>query len=120
MYRFMKYVRDRIEGKAGPGQKRSKDWRKVRKAFVKENPFCAFCGTTKGLEVHYIIDFTLAPELELEPSNLITLCRTKGRFGMKSCHRAVGHFGNWRRVNPNVKEDCAIWSGRFKGANNEH
>ena len=110
---FLKHVRDRLEGKAEKGQRRSKGWRKVRQAYIEDNNVCAFCGTEKGLEVHHKIDFSLAPELELDPNNLITLCRSKGKNGMKSCHFAIGHFGNWRLINPNVDEDCMIWSERF-------
>jgi len=82
---------------------RSSGWRKVRKAYVKKFPFCASCGSTRKLEVHHIKDFSTNPELELEPNNLITLCRAGTQ-----CHLTFGHLGNWKSINPSVEED-SVW-----------
>lgn len=78
---------------------RSSGWSKVRAAYVREHPTCEACGTIKDLNVHHIKPFHLRPELELDPDNLITLCRTD--------HFYVGHRGNWSKENPNCRQDAA-------------
>jgi len=80
-------------------KKRSSDWRKVRKAFIKANNVCACCGREKGLEVHHIEDFSTSPHLELEWGNLITLC---GKY----CHFIFGHLMNWQSINPDIRKDA--------------
>lgn len=109
------HLKDRIHGKAPKGAKRSSKWRKVRNEFVKENPKCAVCGSTKKLEVHHILPYHLFPELELETDNLITLCDGGGLWGVASCHRFFGHLGRWSSMNPTIKEDAFIWSRRLNG-----
>ena len=84
--------------------KRSKEWNKVRKQHLINNPFCAACGETKKLEVHHIKPFHLYPELELDPDNLITLCETASNGII--CHLCIGHRGNYKDCNPNVKQDA--------------
>ena len=95
------YVKDRIQGKAPRGARRSSKWRKVRAAWLEKNPRCAACGERTNLEVHHIKPFHTHPELELDTRNLVTLCES-GKFGIKSCHRFIGHRGNWRLINPYV------------------
>lgn len=111
---FFWYIKDRIQGKAPKGAKRNKDWRKLRKKFRQTNDVCAVCGTKKKLEVHHVIPFHVAPELELDMGNLITLCDGGGRRGSKSCHLLFGHLGNWQNANTRVKEDATIWRHRLK------
>ena len=82
---------------------RSKGWRKVRKAHILLNPRCAVCGGKRGLEVHHKEDFSTNPELELDPDNLLTLCRPK------RCHLLFGHLNSWKSINPTVVEDADIW-----------
>jgi 5-methylcytosine-specific restriction endonuclease McrA len=53
------------------------------------------------LQVHHIVPFSTAPDLELEPSNLITLC-----MGEFDCHLRLGHGGSFRHYNPLVVEDA--------------
>ena len=79
---------------------RSKGWRKVRNNHIKEHPYCAVCGKTKRLEAHHIEDFSTNPELELDPDNLITLCR-----GTYNCHLLFGHLCLWQSINPDVVDD---------------
>src|SRR5271166_1802855 len=55
-------------------ESRSPKWPAVRAAHLAIEPACAFCGHTKDLQVHHILEFRVRPDLELEPSNLITLC----------------------------------------------
>jgi len=54
---------------------RSKGWRKTRNKHIKKHPYCAICGREKGLEAHHRKPFKDFPELELDPTNLVTLCR---------------------------------------------
>ena len=83
------------------GGKRSPLWRKVEKEHLKNHPMCECCTSTKKLNVHHIRPFHLHPELELDPTNLITLCMDN------DCHLYVGHLDNFRAYNPNVLEDVA-------------
>jgi hypothetical protein len=85
------------------GEERSPEWNKVRKAHLKKHPACALCGSKKDVQVHHIKPFHLHPELELEPSNLITSCTSK--YWGFSCHVKVFHGGNFQYENPNVLED---------------
>ena len=104
---WFKHIKDRIEGKAEKGAKRSSKWRKVRKTHLETNPTCFICKSNKHIEVHHIIPFNIAPDKELDPENLITLCENK-KYGI-NCHLLVGHLGNYRRVNPVVVIDATLW-----------
>ena len=84
------------------GTKRSSKWRKVRKAYIEKNNFCACCEKTTKLQVHHIVPFHINPELELEESNLITLCVNK----TLNCHLIVGHRGNFKQANFAVYKDA--------------
>lgn len=81
------------------GAARSGKWSEVRKDFLKLHPACEACGVKDDLNVHHIKPFHQFPELELDPSNLITLCRKH--------HFEVGHLGNWRTANATVRADAA-------------
>lgn len=84
---------------------RSPEWPAVRKAFLEKHPVCAACGKTKliGLQVHHKKPFHLFPDLELEPSNLMTLCDDP------QCHLLIGHLDNFKSYNPTAETDAAIW-----------
>lgn len=83
---------------------RSSRWPKARLAHLRTNPYCAACGDMDKLNVHHIVSFRVAPECELDPSNLITLCvEGPGKF---NCHLHVGHGGNFRCRNPDVVKDA--------------
>lgn len=107
MLNIIKRVKDRVQGKAPKGSKRSSYWPTVRKEFLKEHPHCAVCGGTKKVEVHHKVPFHMAPERELDVTNLITLCEIKKK-GV-NCHLLFGHLGNYKRVNETVEEDAARW-----------
>lgn len=85
---------------------RSSAWQTVRDDYVDQHPACEVCGTTSELNVHHILPFHMYPTLELDPSNLITLCRTH--------HYRVGHDPdgtgplrpNWKSFNPDVWDDA--------------
>jgi 5-methylcytosine-specific restriction protein A len=98
----LKHVKDRVQGKAPKGKKRSIHWPDVRALHLKENPTCESCGGDSKIEVHHVVPFHLDPDLELDPKNLITLCERK-KYGI-NCHLAIGHHGNYKRVNEQVRE----------------
>jgi len=108
---IIKKIKDVIEGKASIDHRRSSKWPTVRKHHLKNNPNCALCEGTDKLEVHHIKPFYEHPELELEPSNLLTLCESYS-YGI-CCHRTVGHLGNYKKINPNVVEDSKIWNSKL-------
>lgn len=110
---FVLAIKDRIQGKAPKGARRSKHWRRVRNEHLKRQPFCVVCQGTRNLEVHHLVPFHIAPDLELDPGNLLTLCEDK-RYGL-NCHLLIGHVGNYRRVNPVAHLDAIVWNGKIKG-----
>ena len=107
-----KELKDKIQGKVPSGHKRSTSWPKVRAEHLKASPDCAVCGSVKKVEVHHIKPFHMAPELELDPTNFITLCESK-KNGV-TCHQFVGHLGNYKTVNLTVKEDALYWREKLK------
>jgi hypothetical protein len=88
-----------------PEAKRSDEWPRVRKQWLKDHPSCAACGETRSLEVHHKEPFHLHPEKELDPTNFITLCEIVS--GGVLCHLHVGHLGSWKSFNVNVVQDAA-------------
>lgn len=85
------------------GTLRSPHWEKVRHDFAVAHPTCAACGGNERLQVHHVRPFHLHPELELEPTNLITLCEHPERL----CHHRIGHSLDWKAYNEHVREDAA-------------
>ena len=88
-----------------PG-KRSSKWPALRKAFLKGKS-CAVCSGTEKLEAHHIAPFHLHPALELDESNLIALCEGNKVI---NCHLFIGHLGNFKGYNPEVKKDAQEWA----------
>lgn len=82
-------------------RKRSSQWDDVQKEFLSKNPKCEVCGSDKKLNVHHKKPFHLYPELELDESNLITLC-----MDTKECHLLIGHGNFFKAYNPNVESDA--------------
>ncbi|NBP02437.1 MAG: HNH endonuclease [Proteobacteria bacterium] len=99
--RLLNFTKDIIKGK--PAALRSNKWPEVRKAHLLSQPTCAACGRYSNLQVHHIQPFHIHRELELEPTNLITLCESSNT----KCHLEIGHLGNWHNFNPNVITDAA-------------
>ena len=91
------------------GGRRSSQWRRVRNAYLKENPICAVCGGTEKCQVHHIQMFNDRPDLELDPENLITLCNKRWR----RCHFIWGHKYNYRKINPDIVEDARKWRDKL-------
>jgi 5-methylcytosine-specific restriction protein A len=108
---ILKNIKDVAQGKAPLGHKRSNKWPTVRKNHLKQFPACAVCGDTKKLEVHHIKPFHKHPELELEPSNLLTMCESKS-YGI-ICHLLIGHNGSYKSINPDVIKDAAAWKKKL-------
>ena len=79
---------------------RSPQWHKVQREFLKKNLVCAACGGTFHLQVHHKLPFHIHPELELEESNLITLCMAEF-----DCHLKIGHGDSFQAFNPEVALD---------------
>ena len=81
------------------GQARSHFWNEVRKEHIKGQPECQVCGKIGKImsnEAHHILPFWKYPNLELDPHNLITLCRTH--------HFEWGHFFDFKSYNKDIKE----------------
>jgi hypothetical protein len=88
---------------------------------LKAHPACAACGLMRPsilhplarrrtiLNVHHIKPFHLFPALELDETNLITLCRSG-----EDHHLMVGHLGDWSNWNPNVVRDAALLRVRLR------
>jgi 5-methylcytosine-specific restriction enzyme A len=102
---------DFVSGRAPLAANRSSHWPRVRIEHLRGQSRCVVCHGTAKLEVHHIKPFWAFPELELEPSNLLTLCEAK-KYGI-NCHLGVGHLGNYQRINESVIEDAAFWSGKL-------
>lgn len=81
-----------------PAAARSRDWPAVRDEHLRTQPECQACGRRDDLEVHHKRPVHLAPALELDRLNLVTLCR--------DCHFTFGHCRDWRAYNPRVDLDC--------------
>ena len=79
---------------------RSPRWRATKNRYLLEHPYCAGCGGQKHLQVHHIRPYHLHPELELEPSNLVTACMDRSE-----CHLLICHGDNFKAFNPNVVND---------------
>lgn len=117
------------EHKKTAGKERSPLWPKYRKAWLEKNPSCAACGSTEDLQVHHCLPFHMqftgeqvraagvtlgrdfldselisGHELELNTGNFISLCEPSGPEGH---HLSIGHIGNFKKFNPNVREDAA-------------
>jgi hypothetical protein len=92
------------------GLTRSAKWPTVRKRHLKTHPGCEICGATALRSVHHIQPFHLFPELELDPTNLITLCEGS----TVNCHYLFGHFMDWKNYNPDVAADAKRFSAVVK------
>lgn len=85
---------------------RSSKWPALRAAHLKVQPECQFCGADEEIEVHHVVPVFRCAEMELDSTNLISMCRP--------CHYAVGHLSSWQSFNVTVREDCRKWQIRRK------
>jgi 5-methylcytosine-specific restriction enzyme A len=89
-----------------PSVKRSPKWPALHKKWITAHSTCAACGKNVKLAVHHKKPLHLFPELELDETNLITLCEN---VHSTYCHYTVGHCGiSWMKYDPNVDNDAAI------------
>lgn len=109
---LINHIVDVVQGKAPVAIPRSPRWQAARSTHLMAHPVCEVCGGTVKLEVHHIQPFHIHPELELNPTNLVTLC--EANKGGMNCHLAVGHLGNFKSFNPNVVTDASEWAVKIK------
>ena len=101
--------------------RRSPRWPSLRRRHLAANPRCAACGRADAPEVHHLVPVQKAPERELDPTNLITLCG-----GKRNCHFAVGHGWNWKSYRPDAASlasamfEAAIVAPQKENQKNEH
>lgn len=81
---------------------RSPKWPHVRELHLAHNPTCAACGSPVHAQVHHVKPFHLNPMLELDASNLITLC-----MDTNECHERVGHGDDFKAYNPMIRAHAA-------------
>jgi 5-methylcytosine-specific restriction enzyme A len=91
-----------------PKLKRSNQWPTVRKKHLEMEPTCQACGTKKKLTVHHVLPFHEHPQLELDHSNLITLCEEH------HCHLIFGHLCSWYSYNTTVRADVKWFLEKVK------
>lgn len=91
-----------IYGRAGA-------WSRVRNEHLEREPCCAACGRSEDLQVHHIVPYSVNARLELEPTNLITLCA-------HPCHLVHGHLMSWHRYNLAVREDCKRYRDKLEAS----
>ena len=90
------------------GVPRSSGWDRLQREWKRYYPACAACGSLLGVEVHHLIPFWRAPELELCWDNLLSLCRPRG------CHLRIGHAFAWDKWNPFAVADAAMQLSRIR------
>jgi hypothetical protein len=81
-------------------RQRAHAWRIVRKAHLEKEPCCQACGRTKNLIVHHVIPVSFDPKRELDPDNLLTLCKNP-------CHIVFGHYMDYHCCNLQVRKMVA-------------
>jgi 5-methylcytosine-specific restriction protein A len=86
---------------AALGHARDPHWPAASGAFLKGKS-CAGCGRKDKLATHHVKPFHIFPDLEMSPTNWIALCEAG-----QGCHFAIGHCGDWKAFNPEVREDAA-------------
>lgn len=110
---WMKMFIQRTKALAGYGDPvfggvpRSSKWNKVRDDFLKDNPFCEACGVKADI-VHHILPYHFEPNLELDESNLISLC--------SECHLVLAHLKSFKRFDPDIKEVARLFRKKVKNA----
>lgn len=94
---------------------RSYKWPTVRKKWLEAHPRCEFCNGETSLEVHHIIPIHVRKDLELDNTNLMTLCEARGneKFTTHICHYVFGHIYDWMNYNRDIRIDAPIWKEKF-------
>lgn len=83
----------------GISTKRSTHWPTVEKHFLEAHPACECCGTTIRLQIHHIRPFHIERDLELDPTNLITMCMSRNE-----CHLRIAHGDDFKAFCPNIRK----------------
>jgi hypothetical protein len=96
----------RDQGRLVAGKPRSGKWQAVEKAFLKRHPRCAVCASVKAVNVHHLVPYHKRSDLELDPLNLITLCRDH--------HLTFGHLGSWKSWNKMLRIDARLWRAKIR------
>lgn len=89
---------------------RARGWTSLRNEWIASHSTCACCGIDTQLAVHHVKPLHLFPELELDDTNLITLCQRPERF----CHYIFGHFFDWMAYNPDIKRFAPLMLKRIQ------
>ena len=97
-------------------QKRSPLWPKVMRNYLSVHPACEACGRMDAVNVHHVAPFEFivnfnSPELELDERNLITLCESESGKPDENHHIWIGHAGDFKKANLNVREDAKKYYG---------
>ena len=110
-YQIIQFFKDIRHGETlGSAMGRSPLWPKARADYLKLHPVCEITGSTKKLIIHHKKPFHLYPELELNPTNFIAL--SEDVFG-SNIHLVFGHLGNYKKFNPDIEKDAAIWKQKL-------
>jgi len=89
-----------LEYASKAGTKEWRNWRKLRADVLKYYGECGACGNEKELEGHHVYPRHLFPEYALSWLNIIILC--------DDCHLRLGHWGNYKEYNPDIKAHCEM------------
>jgi len=74
-------------------------WQKCRREFLKKvGKVCVCCGSKKKIQVHHILPRHIRPDLAVDQTNLIALCR--------DCHFHIGHLNSYFIYNAAVAVCC--------------
>jgi 5-methylcytosine-specific restriction endonuclease McrA len=76
-----------------PDRKNGWRWYKLRRAYLKRNPWCERCGLL-GDHVHHIIPRHINKDKIYDWNNLMTLCQF--------CHAKEHGMGEWKEEKKNV------------------
>lgn len=93
----MSLTRHYLNLKAPDGKSMNFSWQKCRREFLKiVGKQCVLCGYEKHIHVHHVQPRHLFPELAVDHTNLIALC--------KDCHLCSGHLHHYRNYNKNIRK----------------
>jgi predicted restriction endonuclease len=91
---------------------RNSEWDRLRRQFLKLHDKCEFCGVrnrgVKTLVAHHVVPYWVDRTKELDVENLFALCEEH--------HFTFGHFCNWKKFNPRIREDAELFRARAKEA----
>ena len=74
-------------------------WQRCRRDFLrKTGKVCVCCRSMKKIQVHHVLPRHIRPDLAVNQTNLIALCR--------GCHLRIGHLGSYFTYNATVERVC--------------